>query len=130
MLPASAPLTATPGASQFYSLSKEEEECVFSRLESTDLFHLPEGSSQLSVVRLVSDFFPEIGDVKLSAGLHFMTRSMIIFLPPNERKAYQLPEALLSTSLTDFINWLKNLLLYRSGFLIPISGRITCQKRH
>lgn len=101
MLPASTPLLATPQASQFYSLLKEEEEeecvcvSVFGRWEGVHLANRPFFSSPLQISQKahldfqLSDLLvslSDIGAVKLSAGLHFMTCGMIIFLPFAERR--------------------------------------------
>lgn len=89
MLLASAPqLASTLHVSQYYSLLKEEERlCVAGgrgRTQPTGLF-LPSSISHKAHLRFqLSDLLvslSDIGAVKLSAGMHFMTCSIIIFLP-------------------------------------------------
>lgn len=101
MLPASAPLVATPRASEFYSLSKEEDVCGCvcvwlcvwqvggSTLSQQALTRPLPPTANFSISQKahldfqLSDLLAslsDIGAVKLSAGLHFMTGSMIIFL--------------------------------------------------
>ena len=159
MLPASAPLLATPQASQFYSLLKEEEEeeecvcvCVCGRWKGAHLanrpFSFPPSVSQKAHLDFqLSDLLvslSDIGAVKLSAGLHFMTCAMIILLPftrseegdallsviPLRPSLPPLPVPLLYLYwkfFYFFFIWLENLLSPRGAVIIPSSTGITRQ---